>query len=70
MKCGPFWRLSICLLMFAKQRLLWRLESNLSNAIAWVSASNGDPWKLHFILNEIKTLSSLIQEEFNHIVFG
>lgn len=34
----------------------------------WVSVPWEGPWKLHFILNEIKALSSLIQVEFIHIL--
>lgn len=43
------------------------VESNSSNAIAWVSVSLGGPSTFQFILNEIKALSSAIQVEFIHI---
>lgn len=43
------------------------MERNSSNALSWVSAPNGGPWKFHFILNEIK-LSSLIEVKFTHIL--
>lgn len=39
-----------------------------SNAIAWVWASNGGPWKFHFILNEFKAFSSPIQVESSHVL--
>lgn len=44
------------------------VESDSSNVISWVSATSGGPWKLHFIPIEIKTLCSLIQVEFSHVL--
>lgn len=43
------------------------MERNSSNALSWVSAPSGGPWKYHFILNEIKTVF-LIEVKFTHIL--
>lgn len=40
------------------------MECDSSNAICRVSSSSEDPWKFHFLLVEIKSLSSLAQVTF------
>lgn len=60
--CGLSWYVCLC----SSSKLI--VESDLSNAITWVSTSNGGPWKFQFILNEIKSLVYLIQVDFSHIL--
>lgn len=46
------------------------VESDSSNAIAWVVSFNAGSWNLQFFLNEMKKLSSLLQVVFKHIANG
>lgn len=42
------------------------IECDSSNSICRVSSTSEDPWKFHFLLVEIKSLSSLVQVTFKH----
>lgn len=44
------------------------VKNDSPNAIGWVSTSNGGPWRFHFIVNESKFLSSMIQVEFSDVL--
>lgn len=44
------------------------MESDSSNAIAWVINDKVKPWKLHFFFNEIKALDSRLLVKFHHVV--
>lgn len=44
------------------------MESDSTNAICWVSNLEAEPWKFHFVLNEIKALSSSNVVSFSHVV--
>ena len=44
------------------------VESDFSNAVAWVSNRKTFPWKFQFHFNEIKELSSSLNVEFHHEV--
>lgn len=48
-------------------QLLWRLESDSPIAISWIFQKDNIPWKFHYLLNEIRSLSSLFQVVFKHI---
>ena len=43
------------------------VESDLSNAIGWVSSPLSAPWRLQFHLNVIKFLASWLQVEFKSV---
>lgn len=40
------------------------MESDSSSAVSWVSSKIEGPWKLYFVLNEIKSLCSSLPGEF------
>ena len=44
------------------------MESGCSNDIAWVSNQKSFPWKLQFIFNEIRVVSTNINVVFQHKV--
>lgn len=44
------------------------MESGSTNAITWVSNRKGFPWKLQFIFNEIRILSTSINVVFHHML--
>ena len=43
------------------------VESHSSNAIAWVLWNDNIPWRFHYFLSEVRSLSSLIQMMFKCI---
>lgn len=43
------------------------VESDSSNENAWILWNDNIPWKFQYFLNEIRSLSSLIQVVFNRI---
>ena len=44
------------------------VESDSSNAVAWVSNRKVNPWKFQFLFNEIRELSSNINVVFLHVL--
>lgn len=43
------------------------VENDSSNDIAWALREDNIPWKFHYLLNKIRSLSSSIKAEFKHI---
>lgn len=41
--------------------------SDLADAISWASGAVGSPWKLQYVINEIKHVSVSMKVEFHHV---
>lgn len=46
------------------------VESNSSNAITWVVSEDTGPWKFQLHLNEIRSMTSHLKVEFQHIFWS
>lgn len=66
-KSWPLWRLFAFLGRVTTYNGKVIVESDSRNAVSYVSSLETAPWTFQFHLNEIKSLSSLIQVEFQHV---
>lgn len=64
LKCWLFWQHWGFFSLFFHERLI--MKSDSSNAMSWINHDGCKPWKLCFIFNEIRSLTSRLWVVFHH----